>query len=105
MAAVSVVLPWSMCPIVPTLTCGLVLVKVSLAIALAQRLTASLVFVWRGPAHPPHTSTSPVPGGATQRPGADPWVQHAPPGLGRRPKLPLGFEPRTSSLPRTRSTD
>ena len=31
-AAVSVVLPWSMCPIVPTLTCGLVLVKVSLAI-------------------------------------------------------------------------
>ena len=24
MAAVSVVLPWSMCPIVPTLTCGLV---------------------------------------------------------------------------------
>ena len=32
MAAVRVVLPWSMCPIVPTLTCGLVLVKVSLAI-------------------------------------------------------------------------
>ena len=31
-AAVRVVLPWSMCPIVPTLTCGLVLVKVSLAI-------------------------------------------------------------------------
>ena len=32
MAAVRVVLPWSMCPIVPTLTCGLVRVKVSLAI-------------------------------------------------------------------------
>ena len=30
-AAVSVVLPWSMCPMVPTLTCGFVLVKVSLA--------------------------------------------------------------------------
>src|SRR5947207_4735109 len=33
MAAVNVVLPWSMCPIVPTLTCGLVLVNVSFAIA------------------------------------------------------------------------
>ena len=31
-AAVRVVLPWSMCPIVPTLTCGFVLAKVSLAI-------------------------------------------------------------------------
>src|SRR3954452_17022724 len=31
-AAVRVVLPWSMCPIVPTLTCGLVRVNVSLAI-------------------------------------------------------------------------
>ena len=31
-AAVSVVLPWSMCPMVPTLTCGLVLTNVSLAI-------------------------------------------------------------------------
>src|SRR5207248_4910351 len=41
MAAVSVVLPWSMCPIVPTLTCGLVLANVSLA--MVQRLSASLV--------------------------------------------------------------
>src|SRR5689334_11487117 len=32
MAAVRVVLPWSMCPIVPTLTCGLVLEKISFAI-------------------------------------------------------------------------
>src|SRR5215218_2042909 len=45
-----------MCPIVPTLTCGFVRVNVSLAIA--SRLTASLVFVWRGPAQPPHTSTT-----------------------------------------------
>src|SRR5262249_6991498 len=50
MAAVSVVLPWSMCPMVPTLTCGLVLVKVSFAMCsallcltcCAQRLSASL---------------------------------------------------------------
>src|SRR4249919_480621 len=32
MAAVSVVLPWSMCPIVPTLTCGLLRSNFSLAI-------------------------------------------------------------------------
>src|SRR3972149_4111710 len=32
MAAVSVVLPWSMCPIVPTLTCGLLRSYFSLAI-------------------------------------------------------------------------
>src|SRR5207237_9687815 len=31
MAAVRVVLPWSMCPIVPTLTCGLVLSNFFLA--------------------------------------------------------------------------
>src|SRR5437870_10171750 len=35
-AAVRVVLPWSMCPMVPTLTCGLVLVKTSLAIVPPQ---------------------------------------------------------------------
>src|SRR6266404_5486886 len=32
-AAVSVVLPWSMCPIVPTFTCGLVRSKLAFAIA------------------------------------------------------------------------
>src|SRR5690348_5709141 len=32
-AAVSVVLPWSTCPIVPTFTCGLVLSNLPLAIA------------------------------------------------------------------------
>src|SRR4051812_7677604 len=32
-AAVRVVLPWSMCPIVPTLTCGFVLVNVSFAMS------------------------------------------------------------------------
>ncbi len=33
MAAVSVVLPWSMCPIVPTLTCGFVRSNFCLAIS------------------------------------------------------------------------
>src|SRR2546426_1862695 len=41
MAAVSVVLPWSMCPIVPTFTCGLVRSNFFLAISLA------LLFVLR----------------------------------------------------------
>src|SRR4051794_18765577 len=36
MAAVRVVLPWSMCPMVPTLTCGLFRAKVSFAIAPPQ---------------------------------------------------------------------
>src|SRR5438128_11439374 len=40
-AAVSVVLPWSMCPIVPTFTCGLVRANFFLAISLA------LLFVLR----------------------------------------------------------
>src|SRR3954462_14106874 len=46
MAAVRVVFPWSMCPIVPTLTCDWVLVNVSLAIA-AQRLYGIPVVQWR----------------------------------------------------------
>src|SRR6478735_10262869 len=36
MAAVSVVLPWSMCPIVPTFTCGLLRSNFSFAIASPQ---------------------------------------------------------------------
>src|SRR5436309_14344684 len=67
MAAVSVVLPWSMCPIVPTLTCGLVLVNVSFAIA--PRLSSSLLLCRVTPfgitdghrrelAQPPHSPCS-----------------------------------------------
>src|SRR3954465_6766207 len=36
-AAVRVVLPWSMCPMVPTLTCGLVRVKTCLAMRLPRK--------------------------------------------------------------------
>ena len=38
MAPVSVVLPWSMWPIVPTLTCGFVRVNTSLAICVSFSL-------------------------------------------------------------------
>src|SRR5262249_2329605 len=38
MAAVSVVLPWSMWPIVPTLTCGFVRVRGSLAMSPPKRV-------------------------------------------------------------------
>src|SRR5262249_57231891 len=67
MAAVSVVLPWSMCPIVPTLTCGLVLVKVSLAIALlclavlACSTPCGITYGHRPElAQPPHTPTASI---------------------------------------------
>src|SRR5262249_1977363 len=63
MAAVRVVLPWSMWPIVPTLTCGLVRVKVSLAIALLDALRhplGSSDVLRRGPAQPPHTPPGPL---------------------------------------------
>src|SRR5262245_31820765 len=81
MAAVSVVLPWSMCPIVPTLTCGLVLVKVSLAIA--QRLSASLLLSDSTPfgipvvhrrelAQPPHRPTRSLLDGHPNGPGPEP---------------------------------
>src|SRR5579864_3276301 len=43
MAAVSVVFPWSMCPIVPTFTCGLLRSNFSFAIASPQSLSAVLV--------------------------------------------------------------
>src|SRR3954452_23084714 len=61
MAAVRVVLPWSMCPIVPTLTCGLVRVNTSLAIV-------TPVVSWnRGPARAtPFDTTAPA---GHRRPG------------------------------------
>src|SRR5579864_212368 len=40
-AAVNVVFPWSMCPIVPTLTCGLTLSNFSFAISLHPRIQTS----------------------------------------------------------------
>src|SRR5471032_3059826 len=40
-AAVNVVLPWSMCPIVPTFTCGLLRSNFSFAIALELRLVVA----------------------------------------------------------------
>src|SRR5262245_38731680 len=46
-AAVRVVLPWSMCPMVPTLTCGFVRVKVSLAIV-APVVSWILMRAWVG---------------------------------------------------------
>src|SRR5437870_1185103 len=42
-AAVSVVLPWSTCPIVPTFTCGLSRLNLALAIGLALYLVDDLV--------------------------------------------------------------
>src|SRR5271157_5849756 len=56
------VLPWSMCPMVPTLTCGFVLVKVSLAIcncALTAFLKSKSIRrePFRQP-HPPARSSS-----------------------------------------------
>src|SRR5260370_15311997 len=41
MAAVSVVFPWSMCPIVPTFTCGLLRSNFSFAIASPQNVPRS----------------------------------------------------------------
>src|SRR5579871_4148264 len=76
-AAVRVVLPWSMWPMVPTLTCGLVLWKTSLAIA-------PPLFHCKRPIRGSGTNQ----GGTVHEPG----------------ELLLGVEPRTSSLPRTRST-
>src|SRR5262245_30127136 len=79
-AAVKVDLPWSMWPIVPTLTWGLVRVKTSLAIVPPQK---------QNPASPE----------------AGPWEKRSCYRVQtNRRKLLLGFEPRTSSLPRTRST-
>src|SRR6187397_1393289 len=46
-AAVSVVLPWSIWPMVPTFTCGFERSNFSFAIALRPSL-----FGWRGPLHP-----------------------------------------------------
>src|SRR5579862_2765220 len=40
-AAVNVVLPWSMCPIVPTFTCGLTLSNFSFAICVHPRIKTS----------------------------------------------------------------
>src|SRR4030095_8606010 len=42
-AAVSVVLPWSTCPIVPTLTCGLVRSNFSLATAASSQKTSGFL--------------------------------------------------------------
>src|SRR5579872_2732481 len=42
MAAVNVVFPWSMCPIVPTFTCGLLRSNFSFAIAFSCRLVSEL---------------------------------------------------------------
>src|SRR5436309_13510006 len=76
-AAVRVVLPWSMCPIVPTLTCGLVRWKTSFAILISALQNNGPRRIWAGRCdHSVHATT----------------------------ELLLGVEPRTSSLPRTRST-
>src|SRR5436190_18585036 len=77
MAAVNVVLPWSMCPIVPTLTCGLVRANRSLAIV--------------PPRFQRHTCRAKL----ARSKG---WCKSV------CRELLLGVEPRTSSLPRTRST-
>src|SRR5437016_4023489 len=77
-AAVRVVLPWSMCPMVPTFTCGLVRSKTPLAIV------------------PPHA--------VEQHSGPEPRKPDQ--GVVKRfvTELLLGLEPRTSSLPMKCST-
>ncbi len=105
MAAVSVVLPWSMCPMVPTLTCGLVLVKVSLAMLYSRRLHLKLWASCTGvPGKPSPTLRAPQK--SAGRAADAIMIPNDLPSPGREnPELPLGFEPRTSSLPRTRSTN
>src|SRR5215210_6042159 len=89
MAAVRVVLPWSMCPIVPTLTCGLVLVKVSLAIA-ACRLYGIPVVQWRESAQAaPHVN----PSGPLQAGLPAAWGRP----LGPTSRTPPDFGPQTQS--------
>ena len=56
MAAVSVVLPWSMCPIVPTLTCGLV--RSNFCLPMSKN------FSWIGGGTSPAAVVRPPPGGS-----------------------------------------
>ncbi len=70
-AAVKVVLPWSMCPMVPTLTCGFVRTKVSLAIATPVVSLVVVGVVGMGPTRPPRDTLRPAgagPGRASARP-------------------------------------
>src|SRR5262252_6232091 len=46
MAAVSVVLPWSMCPMVPMLTCGLVRWNFAFATSFSSLRSGPLRWVW-----------------------------------------------------------
>src|SRR6478672_7661670 len=78
-AAVSVVLPWSMWPIVPTLTCGLVRSNVPLAIA-PRSWQLDLLVIGRpvGSGRPVWWTTLPIP---PLRPSGGVWA------AGHRPVL------------------
>src|SRR6266496_2123848 len=86
-AAVSVVFPWSTCPIVPTFTWGLV--RSNFALAMTSFLSTGAGCQVPG-----------VGGAGTWHP--TPETRHR---LSQFAELATGIEPVTSSLPRTRSTD
>src|SRR5579875_1438048 len=99
-AAVSVVLPWSMCPMVPMLTCGLV--RSNLAFATGVSLLSFKVRVVHiaclVPAVTLRTSRSPGrtgPGFTSRYVNNPPWLRSAPPRWGRAP--PRGAPPFLTS--------
>src|SRR6185436_20409728 len=98
-AAVRVVLPWSMWPMVPTLTCGLLRSNFSLAMSSTPLRFYPLVAVHLR-SHAIHASF-----GGQPSPGL-PTVAHAPLGRRERRLEPMTrIELVTSSLPRTRSAN
>ena len=87
-AAVSVVFPWSTCPIVPTFTCGFVRSNLALAMCLDPDVRLSAVVEQ-----------------ASESASLALASRLAAVSTPRLIKLATGIEPVTSSLPRMRSTN